>query len=397
MDRRQFLIYGVAIVVIAGIIWFIWFCKPDGQRQLLQRTEQLGTGLNGITQPAQTMMRNFVPALPLTQQRKSGPAPLIRTAPPMEAAPKLASLTVISAEPQPDPPEPDGPSGAYAPAFRLVQCQLVNTVDSSDLQTPIIGLVTDDLWWNGKKIIPANSEVHTQAAVDTVRERIASRGDITFILNEPDREGRELVVSGTVLDMERDDAIDSYGISDGSAGLRGEVIKTRKYDEIKFWAASVLSAFSGSAGNVFGNRVYTNNNSLGLSALQNGVVTPLSAGTQTALDRYAETVLNSIERDGFFIRVPAAKRFYVYVTESIDLARAKVANDRTRLDREARAWENQANREQVRRAIPVTQGPSGVVIPSSQETAPLLPPPPSDLIPPAPSTSIYEGSQQLQK
>ena len=360
MNRRHLVIYGVTTLLIGGIFWVLWYWKPGAQKQIIKRTAELGDGFNGITQPARTMMRNFVPALPMTREKKTVSAPVIRTPPRPDQAvvTKLASLTVVSAEPQTDQPGPDGPKGAYAPAFRMVQCQLVNTVDSSDLQTPIIGLVTGDLWWDGKKIIAANSEIHTQAAVDTMRERIASRGDITFILNEPDRKGRELVVSGIVLDMERDDAFDTYGVSDGSAGLRGEVIKTRKYDEIKFWAASVLSAAAGSAGNAFGNRVYTNSSAIGLSALQNGVVNPLSSGTASALDRYAQTILNSIERDGFFIRVPAAKRFYVYVTESIDLAKARVANDHARLDREARSWENETNRE-VRRALPVEQLPFG--------------------------------------
>ena len=65
-----------------------------------------------------------------------------------------------------------------------MKCQLVNTVDSSNVTTPIIGLVTEDVCWNGKVIIPANSEVHGTASVDPVRERIASEGEYTFILSD---------------------------------------------------------------------------------------------------------------------------------------------------------------------------------------------------------------------
>jgi Bacterial conjugation TrbI-like protein len=381
MDKRTILISAVLFVVIGTIVLVFWY-KPGPRKQMVKRTEELAKDMNGITQPAATMVRNFVPALPLSQQKRPLPAPEIRSRPRPERSvePKLVSLTVVASGPQPDQAGPEGPQGAYAPAYRLVKCQLVNTVDSSNTATPIIGLVTQDLWWNGQKIIAANSEVHTQAALDTVRERIASTGDITFILNEPDKSGRELVVSGVVLDMDSDEQFDTYGISDGSAGLRGEVIKTLKYEEVKLFAASALSAIAGAAGNIFGNRVYTNNSSLGLSALQNGVVTPATAGTQAVLDRYAELVLRSIERDGFFIRVPAAKQFYVYVTESIDLAKARVANDRTRLERESRSWANQTNREQVRRALPVGQISVGSVLSEHPEINPLLPPPPADLV-----------------
>jgi hypothetical protein len=39
-------------------------------------------------------------------------------------------------------------------------------------------------------------------------------------------------------------------------------------------------------------------------------------------------VMDSIERDGFFIRVPAAKLFYVYVTEDILTSRATIGGSR---------------------------------------------------------------------
>jgi hypothetical protein len=81
--------------------------------------------------------------------------------------------------------------------------------------------------------------------VDRVRERIASNGEFTFVLNEPSGLGRELVIRGIALDMEKDDAMDSYGITDGSAGLRGDVIRTDNNDVIKLYAASLLSGIAG--------------------------------------------------------------------------------------------------------------------------------------------------------
>jgi len=218
--------------------------------------------------------------------------------------------------------------------------------------------VTDDLWWNGKVIIRAASEVHGVANVDRVRERIAGNGEFTFVLNEPNGLGREIVVRGMVLDMEKDDNVDSYGITDGSAGLRGDVIRTANSDVIKLYAASLISgiagAFSSGASGVLGNRVYTNSSSLGLSALQGAVINPAVGGTQGVLDRYAEQIASSIERDGFFVRVPAGKQFYVYCTEAIDLTKAIVAADDERVAREDADFAKQQQRAEVRRALPVT-------------------------------------------
>jgi hypothetical protein len=217
--------------------------------------------------------------------------------------------------------------------------------------------VAEDLWWNGCKIIPANSELHGIASVDPVRERIASEGEFTFVLNEADGRGRELVIRGMVLDMERDDEFDSYGITDGSAGLRGDVIRTSNIDVVKLYAASLLSGIStvagGIANGIFGSRIYTNSNAIGLGALQGGVINPAVGGTQAMLDRYTQQIQHAIERDGFFVRVPAGKQFYVYCAEAIDLSRAKIAADDERLAREEAEFNKQRARQEVRRAMPV--------------------------------------------
>ena len=132
-------------------------------------------------------IRNFAPVYPVKPkprftQREARSA--VEMQDHRENSPLLSSsLTIFAADPQPPKPDSRGPKGEYAPAFRLIKCQLVNTVDSSNTTTPIIGLVTDDLWWNGKLIIRANSEVHGVANVDRVRERIASNGEFTFVLN----------------------------------------------------------------------------------------------------------------------------------------------------------------------------------------------------------------------
>jgi hypothetical protein len=58
--------------------------------------------------------------------------------------------------------------------------------------------------------------------------------------------------------------------------------------------------------------------------------TPLStpknaalAGTSAVLNQYAQQILDSIKRDGFYVRVPAGKQFYLYVTQTIDLDKAQ--------------------------------------------------------------------------
>jgi hypothetical protein len=56
----------------------------------------------------------------------------------------------------------------------MVRCKLGNTIDSSNITTPIVALVTDDLVWGGKVIIAKCSEVHGIAQVDKSRECVDS-------------------------------------------------------------------------------------------------------------------------------------------------------------------------------------------------------------------------------
>jgi Bacterial conjugation TrbI-like protein len=353
------MIGAVGILSVAGTFLYALMQKGGPQR-IADRQSELARDAGKVTEPMTSSIRNFNPVPTTSPKPKVTPRQVSLTrVPDPGATPNISvstSITIFAAEPQSEKPSPRGPKGDYAPAFRLVKCQLVNTVDSSNLTTPIIGLVAQDLCWNGKVIIRANSEVHGIASVDRVRERIASDGEFTFVLNESDRRGRELVIKGLVLDMERDPEYDTYGITDGSAGLRGDVIRTANNDVIKLYAASLISGMSGAVSSgssgVLGNRVYTNNSSLGLSALQGGVINPIAGGTQGVLDRYADQILKSIERDGFFVRVPAGKQFYVYCSEAIDLSRAKIGADDER-DARAQADLEKKARDQVRRALPV--------------------------------------------
>ena len=72
-------------------------------------------------------------------------------------------------------------SSIYAPFGRLISCETVVTVDSASIQTPIVGLVTENVYHAGKLVIPAGTEVHGTAQTDRHRERIASGNSWTLV------------------------------------------------------------------------------------------------------------------------------------------------------------------------------------------------------------------------
>lgn len=216
-------------------------------------------------------------------------------------------------------------SKTYAPYGRLIPCETVITLESSKLDTPVIGLVTDDVWHDGRLVIPAGTEVHGRASLDRSRERIAVSGRWVVVWRDGSPlNGTELVLSGIALDREKNESTGEFGLRDGSAGLVGQLIKTGNLQEIKLFASTFLAGVAGGfqelrgQGTAFGGVMDVPVSSGRNAALQ---------GTADVLNAYAKRIQEVIERDGFYVRVPAGKQFYLYVTETIDQAAGARGNE----------------------------------------------------------------------
>jgi hypothetical protein len=171
-------------------------------------------------------------------------------------------------------------------------------------------LVTQGIYHRGRLIIPAGTEVHGTAQTDRSRERIASGGSWTLVWQT----GEELRLKAIALDREFSNEQSGWGITDGSAGLRGRIIKSDAYEDIKLFAATFLSgaaaAVTEKEATLFG--------TLDRRSLDNA---PLK-GAQQVLDAYARRIQEAIQRDGFYVRVPSGKQFYLYCLQSLDRADA---------------------------------------------------------------------------
>jgi hypothetical protein len=205
-------------------------------------------------------------------------------------------------------------SAAYAPFGRLISCETIVTVDSSSMQTPIIGLVTENIYHAGKLIIPAGTEVHGTAKTDHQRERIASGTSWTLVWQN----GEEMQIKAIALDREfaSDTNQTGWAITDGSAGLRGELIKSDNLAEIKLFAATFLSGAAGA----LTEKQQTIFGPINSPSLNNA---PLE-GAQDVLKVYAQQISDSIQKDGFYVRVPSGKQFYLYVLQTLDRADASI-------------------------------------------------------------------------
>ena len=303
------------VLLIFAIVFVKGFYDPNKGKPKTAAALTPAEKTNRTSQVLQTIRHEMVPFKP---PRTASATMLAQSTGMQPQQINDLSFTPISLDTEPAPTEPELKplSKFYAPYGRLISCELIVTVDSSSIQTPIIALVTDDIYHDGRLIIPAGTEVHGTAQSDRKRERIASNGGWTLVWQT----GEELHLDGVALDREKDPNGEGWGITDGSAGLRGQLLKTDNLAEIKLFAATFLSgaasALSQTRQTVVGTEL--------LPSLQNS---PLQ-GAQNVLGTYAQQILDTIQRDGFYVRVPAGKEFYLYVTQTIDKSDAALGGSR---------------------------------------------------------------------
>ncbi len=230
--------------------------------------------------------------------------------------PRAMPLLIVAA-PREVPPVPPAPSAPYG---RLIPCETVVALESNRLDTPVIGLVTADVWHDAQLVIPAGAEVHGRAALDRTRERLAVQGEWKIVWRTPTADnGTEIGVQGLALDRELDTGTATFGERDGSAGLRGQIVKTNDDRELKLFAATFLASATAALQEARPTAGLLGDASVPTATARNAVL----AGTGAVLREQAQAIRESIARDGFYLRVPAGKSFYLYVTQTLDLSQAR--------------------------------------------------------------------------
>lgn len=306
------------VIFGGGLLLFSVFRDRSGSDDDI-RVTGLTTNATDRPQVVQSVERPMLPfhppppkpePLPLLPRTNTPPAVVVEK-PKQETPQQLAPISLF-ADSTAGVPEPKTVGEIYAPYGRLIPCETVITVDSASIQTPIIGLVIENIYHAGKLVIPAGTEVHGTAQTDRHRERIASGGSWTLVWQG----GEELRLKAIALDREFSSDQEGWGITDGSAGLRGRIIKSDDLAEIKLFAATFLSgaadALTEKEQTIFGT---VNSRSLNNAPFE---------GAQKVLSVYAQRIYEAIQRDGFYVRVPSGKQFYIYVVQTIDRSDAVI-------------------------------------------------------------------------
>jgi len=128
----------------------------------------------------------------------------------------------------------------------------------------------------------------------------------------------ELILQGLALDMDLDAKDDRFGLSDGSAGLRGTILTNENtWDTVKLFAATFLAGASEGL-------TERQTNAFGTSQVVPSLKSGALQGSREVMEKYAARIMELIERDGVYVRVPAGKQFYLYIKETLQLSKARL-------------------------------------------------------------------------
>lgn len=221
-------------------------------------------------------------------------------------------------------------SERYAPYGRLISCKMVNTVESGNIDTPLIAVVVEDLWWinqygEKKLIIPAGTEVHgTVQGAKPLRNRLVT-GDSFVLVWQATSEmvGFELELNGMALEKSTHLGDKSLAtISDMSAGIPGQVVSNENLAKALMYTLA------------FGQGLAQGYQTTEAYADQGNTVVTQEGTTKNALARGGESlaqmmlqdVSEMVARESYYIRVPSGTEFYLFVKQVINLDDANVAN-----------------------------------------------------------------------
>jgi hypothetical protein len=318
----RFFMFGPgAILTVIGIIVGVAGIIHQGQeRQKLEAEKRqvqrpLGQvkpndSVDKSTAPKEVILSNkrLVPGSTYEQPAPAQAQPIpIPNAPSQGPLPQLVSFYAqvpgSSASPTPAPEAGRKDPTAWLPPSIFIPCALVNTVESSHINTPVIGEVLRDVYQNGHLIIPAGAILSSFAESGAVRDRIEVAG--VWLIVYPD--GRHLRVHGIACDREADPANQQFGVEDGTAGLQGELVESDHWANAKAFIALLMTA------------ALQTGQSVATSTLQASHTTSVTAFPDTTpiLAKYLDQLLNGETGDGRFVRVRSSKEFYVFVTETI--------------------------------------------------------------------------------
>ena len=219
-------------------------------------------------------------------------------------------------------------SERYAPYGRLLNCKLVNTLESNVEGTPLIAMVIEDLWWVNSKgerklIIPAGTEVHGKMG-SCVRNRMMASGNFVLVWQLTSGEvGMELQLNGRVLEKSNQAGNKNLAtITDMAAGIPGRVMNNNNLNEMLQYTMAFVQGLSAGYQTT---RTFDNGSTI-IRENDGSTKNALASAFQQMSEVALENISDKINKESYYIRVAAGTEFYLYIEQVTNIEKAAIAD-----------------------------------------------------------------------
>lgn len=219
-------------------------------------------------------------------------------------------------------------SERYAPYGRLLNCKLVNTLESNVEGTPLIAMVIEDLWWVNAKgerklIIPAGTEVHGRMD-SCVRNRMMASGNFILVWQLTSGEvGMELQLNGRVLEKSNQAGNKNLAtITDMAAGIPGRVMNNNNLNEMLQYTMAFVQGLSAGFQST---RTYDRGSTV-IHENDGSTKNALASAFQQMSEVALENISDKINKESYYIRVAAGTEFYLYIEQVTNIEKAAIAD-----------------------------------------------------------------------
>ena len=219
-------------------------------------------------------------------------------------------------------------SERYAPYGRLLNCKLVNTLESNVEGTPLIAMVIEDLWWVNSKgerklVIPAGTEVHGKMG-SCVRNRMMASGNFILVWQLTSGEvGMELQLNGRVLEKSNQAGNKNLAtITDMAAGIPGRVMNNNNLNEMLQYTMAFVQGLSAGFQTT---RTYDNGSTI-IQENDGSTKNALASAFQQMSEVALENISDKINKESYYIRVAAGTEFYLYIEQVTNIEKAAIAD-----------------------------------------------------------------------
>jgi type IV secretory pathway VirB10-like protein len=310
---------GSLLLLVAGVLYVANLTITNQARSRAQSEQQQKQRETGkLDNPVGQVDRTQAPKDTLLADGKLNPepnAPPITQQPaePLKTTPKTVPATYmyyaeVAATPTPTPEPKPAPVRIWLASGTFIPCKLVNTINSSHINTPVVGLVTQDIWeqddgrWHC--IIPSGTRVSSFAQSGAVRDRIEVAG--TWSLKFPN-DAREYRVEGIACTRQADPTTQQFGEEEGSAGLIGEIVESDHWRSAKALLAMTFESLANASGAMATAAIAKE----GFSYFQTPNAAPV-------LNQQITQMLNGENGDGRYVHVRGGTDFYVFTCETVE-------------------------------------------------------------------------------